>query len=126
MNKDISATASAKPAKSGSTPFDEILSTENREKQRVQTEKEAMIREKEDLNQSLAKKEIDAEQKLKEEAKKELAEVRSKELSAVLKTAQKSAEKKAAKLEETYKSKSKPVISKLAKQLIESDYSTAA
>ena len=126
MNKDISATASQKTAKSGGTPFDEILSTENREKQRVQTEKEAMVQEESDLNQSLAKKEIDAEQKLKEEAKKELAEIRSKELSAVLRSAEKTAEKKCQKLEETYKSKAKPIAEKLAKKLIESDYSLSA
>ena len=122
MSKDNSATVSQKTTPApGATPFDEILVCENREKQRVQTEKDAMQLEEADIKQSLSKKEADSEQKMKEDAKKELSEMRSKELSAILKNAEKSAEKKVRELEETYNSKSKPVIEKLAKQFFESD-----
>jgi hypothetical protein len=129
MNQDISASQSKKSkiSASGKTPFDEILLLEEREKARVQKEIEAMQKAEQEMEQTCAKKEAEAEQKLKEAAKAELKEFREKELSTILKDAEVKAAKKCKKLEEAFAESSAKLAKKMADDLLEApDFLIAA
>lgn len=119
------ATISAEPGKGG-TPFDQILSAEQQEKIRVQTEIDAMRKVEEETRQSCAKKESDTEVELKEKAKAELMVFKDEELAPILKAAESDAAKECEKLEELYKKNAEALAKETAKKLITSDSSPAA
>ncbi|MDP6561352.1 MAG: hypothetical protein QF793_00325 [Candidatus Peribacteraceae bacterium] len=83
----------------GASPFTQIQELEKREKERSEKELAAMQVEKEEVTQSIAKKEAQATEELKGKAKAELKEHSEKELTKILSAATKEAESEVATIE---------------------------
>jgi len=112
------ATTPAEPTKGG-TPFDQILATEQQEKERAQIEIDAMRKVEEETRQSCAKKECEMEQELREKAKEDLKKYKEETLSPLLKIAEGEAAEAAKRLEELYKKNAESLTDTIAKKLTE-------
>ena len=110
------ATAPAEMAK-GDTPFDQILTTEQREKERAQIEIDAMRKVEEETRQSCAKKESESEQELREKAKDDLKKYKEETLSPLLKIAEGEAAEAAKRLEELYGKNAESLAEEITKKL---------
>ena len=123
MSKDFSASKSQQTGTSSTAtaPFDAIVALEEQEKKRVQVELDALQDAEIAARQTCEKKEVEAEQALKEAAKEDLKKFREKELPPILKKGEKNADAACKKLDEAYKSQSDKLAKSLAEQLAKSD-----
>ena len=104
------------------SPFDQIQELEQREMERLKKEISAMAKEKEEIIQSMEKKEEQATEELKNQAKKDLKKYSETELSTILANAQKESDEECKKLEAIYKSREASVIQTLVSKASDVDF----
>lgn len=112
MNSTQTAQGDQKTA-SGTSPFNQITELEQREKVRVEKEISAMQKEKEDVSQSVAKKENAAAEELKVKAKEELKEYSENDLKQILTKASKEAESDCVSMEQSASAKESDAVKEL-------------
>ncbi len=117
----VSASKSQKSA-TGGTPFDEIATTEQREKERVAKEFSAMEKEKVEVSQAVSQKEQQAGDEMKEQAKKEIQAYVEDEPNQILKDAKKNGKKECEKLDESYFANEEKVADELVKEMLQPDF----
>ena len=97
----------------GTSPFTQIQELEKREKERSEKEVIAMQKEKEEVSQSIAKKEAQSTEELRGRAKGELKEYSATALSQILQTAKEDAENKVQSVEEKTKKNESSAVKEL-------------
>lgn len=97
----------------GTSPFTQIQELEKREKERVEKELVAMQKEKEEVAQSVAKKEGITTDEYKEKAKAELKEYSEKELTVILSAATTDAESEVKRIESAAKNNEPAAVQEL-------------
>lgn len=112
MNPTQTADPTQNSGKSAS-PFDQIKELERREKERTEKELDAMLKEKEEVSQAVAKKEEQSSEEMKAKAKEELKAYSESELTQIVANGQEEAEKECTALESSYKNKKEAAVSLL-------------
>lgn len=110
------------------SPFSQIQELEQREKVRVDKEISAMAKEKDEVMNTIAKREEQALEELKMEAKKELKKHSETELSGILMNAKNEAESECDSLKSSSNERSKAAVKQLVDLASKADtlFSTAA
>ena len=112
-----SAKDGKKAASHGGTPFDDLVSLEQQEAQRVQKELDALQREREEIEAAIDEKEKKAEEELRKTAKEELRRMREEDVTTMMMKAKAEAEQTSSSLQQSATTKAPQVIDTLVKHV---------